>query len=103
MIAPFRDVWPGAHAELMGFEQAAIYLCMVCVAVSLVSIVLFFLIGAGMSVKTVLDARRRSRRTPAYLDQLSHSCSVSELAEIDQALDQVLAGDRAAHLGVPGW
>ena len=87
----------------MGFEQAAIDLGMACVVASLISIVLFFLVGAGMSVKTVADARRQARRASPYLGQLSRWCSVSELAGIDQALDQVLAEDRAAHLGLPDW
>lgn len=87
----------------MGFERAVIDLCMACVAASLVSIVLFIVAAAAMSVKTVADARRQARRESAYLGQLSRWCSVSELAEIDQALDQVLAEDRAGRLGLPGW
>ena len=86
----------------MGFEQAAIGVCMACVVTSLISIVFFIVAGAALSVKTVADARRQARRASPYLGQLSRWCSVSELAGIDRALDQTLAEDRAAHLGLPG-
>lgn len=86
----------------MGFEQAAIDLGMACVVASLFGIVLFIVIGAVLSVKTVADARRQARRMSPYVGELSRWSSVSELAEIDQALDQVLTEDRAARPGLPG-
>jgi hypothetical protein len=81
----------------MGFEQAAIDLLMAGAVASLISIVLFFVLGAVISAKTVADARRQTRRRSPYVGQMSRGCSVGELAEIDLALDRILAEDRTAH------
>lgn len=61
------------------------------ISACLLSVVLFFLLWAGASVLTIAQARRRARRRPELLAGLARSCAVSDLAEIDDALQQVLA------------
>lgn len=77
----------------MTLGRIALDVAMSGVVISLISIVLFFVLGAGMSLLTLMRAGRRARRSSrrVQLEQLSHGCTVAELAEIDQALDQVLA------------
>lgn len=64
------------------------------VVLSLISITLFFVFGAGVSLLTVAGARRRARHRSSQLEQLSHGCPPDELAEIDEALDNILAEER---------
>jgi hypothetical protein len=86
----------------MMLGKVVLDLVMAGVVLSLISIALFFVFGAGVSLLTVADARRRSRRRSGQLDQLSHGCPVDELAEIDEALDRVLAEERGVLRGSRG-
>lgn len=61
------------------------------VAVSLLSIVGFFLLWAAVSVLTVVKGRHRARARSREFAELSRDCAVSDLAEIDEALRRVLA------------
>lgn len=79
---------------MMTLGKVALDLFMTGVVLSLMSIALFFVFGAGVSLLTVAGARRRARQRSCRLDQLSHGCSVDELAEIDEALDRVLAEEQ---------
>jgi hypothetical protein len=63
----------------------------VVITACLLSVVLFFLLWAGASALTIARARRRARRRPELLAGLARGCAVSDLAEIDDALRQVLA------------
>ncbi len=62
----------------------------VIVTVCLLSVVLFFLSWVGASVLTLARARRRARRRPELLAWLARDCAVSDLADIDDALQQIL-------------
>lgn len=62
----------------------------VVVTVCLLSVALFFLSWAGASVLTLARARRRARRRPELLARLARGCAVSDLADIDDALQQIL-------------
>jgi hypothetical protein len=83
--------------------KVALEAWMAGVVLSLISIGLFMVLGAGVSLLTVARATRRARRRPPHLGQLSRWYSVSELAEIDEALDRILAEEHAALPGrLPG-
>lgn len=101
MVAWFRNGMSGSHAGLMTFAQAALGLWMAALVLSLISIGLFFATGALVSVLTVRDARRRVRQPSHHLGQLARWCSVRELAEMDAALDGVLASDHGTMPGRP--
>lgn len=93
VIVSFRRMGPAFHAGVMVPGRIVLDLAMAGVVISLVSIVLFFVFGAGASLLTIAAAARRARRSSHRLlcEQLSNGCAVAELAEIDEALDQVLA------------
>lgn len=76
----------------MRLGQVAMDLWMVLVAASLVGIVVFLVVGALAAV--VIASRNRARRVSAELGELSRWCSPRDLAEIDEALDRMLAEDR---------
>ncbi|HUY48692.1 MAG TPA: hypothetical protein VMV92_23740 [Streptosporangiaceae bacterium] len=101
-ILSFRNAQSGSHADVMMLGKVALDLSMAVVVLSLISIALFFVFGAGVSFLTVAGARRRARRRFCQLDQLSHGCPVDELAEIDEALDRVLAEERGVLPGSRG-
>ena len=86
----------------MTFGKVALDLLMAGVVLSLISIALFFVFGAGVSLLTVAGAGRRARRRACQLDELSHGCPVDELAEIDKALDRVLAEEQGLLPGSRG-
>ncbi len=70
--------------------EAAADIWAVVVTVCLLSVVLLFLSWAGASVLTLARARRRARRRPGQLAWLARGCAVSDLAGIDDALQQIL-------------
>lgn len=57
----------------------------------LLSIVAFFLLWLVTSTATVIRAGRRARHRPDLLTRLARGCAVSDLAEIDDELERVLA------------
>lgn len=63
----------------------------VVVTVCLLSVVLLFLLWAGASVLTIARARRGATRRPELLAGLARGCTVSDLADIDDELQQILA------------
>ncbi len=63
----------------------------VVIAVCLLSVVLFVFLWAGASVLTVAAARRRAKRRSELLTGLARGCAVSDLDEIDDGLERVLA------------
>ncbi len=71
----------------------------VVVTVCLLSVVLFFLSWAGASVLTIVRARRRARLRPELLAGLARGCAVSDLADIEDELRQILAQE---HWRQPG-
>ena len=72
-------------AGLAAYAWAAI------IVASLLGIVAFFLIAAGVSVLTVLRSGRRARATSPLIRDLAHGCAPGDLADIDEALRRVLA------------
>jgi hypothetical protein len=73
------------------------------VLLSLISIGLFGVFGAAMCLLTVVRARRQLRRQAGHLGQLPGSYPVSELAEIDEALERILNEERGVLPGrLPG-
>ncbi len=79
----------------MALGRLALDLWMVGVVLSLVSIGLSGVFGAAAALLTVARARRQARR-PRELGQLSRWYPVAELAEIDRALDRILAEEDGA-------
>lgn len=69
------------------------------VALSLACLALYVAAGVAASVLTVVHARRRARMPSPPLSELARSCSVSELAEVDEALDRIWAAGRGSTLG----
>ncbi|MHB1432292.1 MAG: hypothetical protein ACYCVZ_09300 [Streptosporangiaceae bacterium] len=61
------------------------------IVASLLGIVAFFLIAAGVSVLTVLRSGRRARARSPLIRELAHGCAPDDLADIDDALRRVLA------------
>lgn len=79
----------------MALGRLALDLWMACVVLSLAGIGLFGVVGAVAALLTVIRAERQARR-PRGLGQLSRWCPVTELAEIDEALDRILAEEHGA-------
>lgn len=63
----------------------------VVITACLLSIVVFFLLGAVIAALTIAQARRRAKHRPELLTQIARDCAVNDLAEIDDKLEQVLA------------
>lgn len=61
------------------------------IAVSLLSIVALFVIGAVVSVLTVLRSRAQARRRSPLIEDLARGCAPDDLADIDDTLHRVLA------------
>lgn len=61
------------------------------VLASFVSVALFAVLGAWVSALTVVRARRRAQRAPRRLDALRLWYSESDLAQLDQAFERILA------------
>ena len=64
---------------------------MIAVMLSLLSVGLFVVLWAGVSVLTVVRAARRARQRPRELGALRHWYPESELAQLDEALARILA------------
>ncbi len=77
--------------------RLALDLWMAGVVLSLAGIGLFAVVGAVVSLLTVARSSRRARR-PRDLGQLSRWYPVAELAEIDEALDRILAEEHGARI-----
>jgi Flp pilus assembly protein TadB len=87
----------------MTVGRVALDLWMAAVVVSVISVGFVVVAWAWVSLLTVADARHRARRRSRQLGQLPDLDRVTELAEIDEALERILAGDHAAlHGRLPG-
>ena len=75
--------------------RLALDLWMAGVVLSLATIGLFGVFGAVASLLTVTRAERQARR-PRSLGQLARWYPVTELAEIDEALDRIFAEEHGA-------
>jgi len=82
----------------MALGRLALDLWMAGVVLSLVSIGVFGVFGAAAALLTVARARRQDRR-PRDLGQLSRWYPATELADIDEALDRILAEEHGALAG----
>jgi hypothetical protein len=69
---------------------------MIAVMLSLLSVGLFVVLWAGVSVLTVVRAARRARQRPRELGPLRHWYPESELARLDEALARILAEEQGA-------
>ncbi|HEV2376405.1 MAG TPA: hypothetical protein VGS19_30070 [Streptosporangiaceae bacterium] len=67
------------------------------VVASLVVLVLFAGFATGVAVATVARSRRRAKRARDDLRELARWCPVGELADIDEALEEVLAQEDSGH------
>lgn len=101
MISWFRQASRCPNAGCMTLGQAALDLWAAGIVVALGCIGMFFVAGAVLSLLTVVRARRRSLRPRRELGQLARCSSVSELADIDDALDRVLSEEHGGMPGVP--
>jgi hypothetical protein len=87
----------------MSLRMAALDLLAVGVVLSLISIVLFVMFGAVISLLTVASARRQLRRCAGHLDRLPGLSGSKDLAEIDAALERIMSEEGGALPGrVPG-
>lgn len=75
----------------MGIGRAVLDAWAIGVVLSLISIGLFFVAWAGVAVLTVARDRRRARRRRAELGVLRHWYPEGDLAQLDQALERILA------------
>jgi hypothetical protein len=73
--------------------QVAIDLWMILVVASLVSIILFLVLGVLWALAAAIAGGRRLRRVSAKVSGLARGCSVGDLADIDEALDRMLTED----------
>jgi len=69
----------------------------VVIAICLLSVALVFFLSLGASVLTVARARRRARHRPELPAELASGCAMSDLAEIDYELRQVLKQEHWTH------
>lgn len=69
------------------------------VVLSLISIGVLAVLGTWVCLLTVIGAKSRARKQALHLGQLSHWCSVSELAEIDDKLKLILREEGGRLLG----
>lgn len=67
------------------------------ISICLLSVVLYFVLWAVAATLTVTQARRRARRRPELLTGLARACTVSDLAEIDDELQQILIQEHGWH------
>ena len=69
----------------------------VVITICLLSIVLYVVLWAVAATLTVTHARRRARRQPDVLTGLARACTVSDLAAIDDELQQILIQEHGWH------
>ena len=89
----------------MSFRAVALDLLAVGAVMSLVSIVLFLMFGAAISLLTVARARRQLLRSASASarGQLPGFLSSKDIAEIDEALERIMSEEcRALPGGTPG-
>ncbi len=84
----------------MTFGDVAADIGAVVITTCLLSVVLFFLLSVGASVLTVAQARRRAKHRPELPAGLASGWAVSDLAELDDELRQVL---RQEHWTLSAW
>jgi hypothetical protein len=75
----------------MSLRMVALDLLAVGVLLSLISIVLFALIGTAIGLLTVARARRQLRRCAGHLGLLPGFSGSEDLAEIDEALERIMS------------
>ncbi len=85
----------------MTIGKAALDLWTAGVVVALCCIALFFVAGAVVSLLTVAGARRRSQRPRHDLGQLTRCYPSGQLAEVDDALDRIMAEERGGRASFP--
>jgi hypothetical protein len=87
----------------MSLRTVALDLVVVGVLLSLISIVLFILLGGAISLLTVARARRQHGRHVGQIGQPPGLPASEDLAEIDEALERIMSEERAAVVGrLPG-
>ena len=87
----------------MSLLMVALELLAVGAVLSLISIVLFVMFGAVISLLTVARARHQLGRCAGQLDRLPGLSGNKDLAEIDAALERIMSEERGALPGrVPG-
>jgi hypothetical protein len=87
----------------MSLRMVALELLAVGAVLSLISIVLFVMFGAAISLLTVVRARHQLRRCAGQLDRLPGLSGSKDLAEIDAALERIMSEERGVLPGrVPG-
>jgi hypothetical protein len=96
VISPFRKARPGSQYGTMSVGRVALDLWMAAVVLSVSSVGFVVVLWACVSLLTVAGARHRARRQSRQLGQLPHPYRVTELAEIDEALDRILGEEHAA-------
>lgn len=70
------------------------------VVLSMIGIGFFFVLWAGVSLLTLAGARRGRRQLSDQLLELARGGAADDLAEIDEALERILAEEHGA---IPGW
>lgn len=100
MIARFRDPQPTFTLGLMTFEGVALAAWTAVVVLSVLGVGLIFVLGAAAPALTVARARRRRRLPYDLPGELARGCAVNDLAEIDEALQRILAEEHGA---ISGW
>jgi hypothetical protein len=71
-------------------------LVMAGVVLSLVSIGVFMAAGAAVAAATLLRAPSRALRRHGQLSQLNLGCPGTQIDEMDETLDRILAEERSA-------
>lgn len=99
MLSPFQTARLSPHASFMSFRMVASDLLAVLVLLSLISIVLFVVIGAAVGLLTLARAERQLRRRTGHLCKLPGFSGSKDMIEIDASLERIMAEERAA---VPG-
>lgn len=103
VIVPFRWRSRAEHPCHMSLRTVVQDLMAVGVLLSLISIIVFILFGAVISLLTVVRAGRRNGRRASHLDQLAGWSSRQDLAEIDEALERVMGEECGVLVGdLPG-
>lgn len=83
----------------MRFGRLALDLWMVGVVLSLIALGILAIVWAWVSVLTVTGAAGRARRRPGQLGTLQSQYPERELAEIDEALERIMAEEHGAKSG----
>ena len=82
----------GNDAEIMTAQALLADIWAAIIAASLLSIVALFVIGAAVSVLTVLRSRAQARARSPLIEDLARECAPDDLVEIDEALQRGVDG-----------